>query len=573
MKVLLRSLITAGLFGAAIPAFADGIPAKPRLVVLISIDQFRADYLTRFEDLYLPPVSGKKVGGFRYLMEKGAYYPDAHHDHVPLSTGPGHSVLLTGAPPYKSGIIANDWWDRATNKLIYCVQDDTVQIVGSDSKIVKASPEHLKVTTLGDELKMTTGRQAKVFGLSLKDRASILMAGHLADAAYWFDPIAGQWISSTYYFKDDKLPDWMVKLNSSRPTDVFYNKVWDFSEGDAAKKRLFTPTGEYAADVSGMGTMFPHKVSSKSGKPDANYFKAFTTSPFGNTYVFNTARELIKQEALGQDNITDILAINLASNDYVGHAFGPDSAEMLDIAVKTDKELSDFFNDLDKSIPGGLGSVDIVLTADHGVAPIGPMAHKAGLPGGSWPKKAVLDAVNAALVERFGPGKYTADYSEPYLWLDHEVIKAKKVDLAEAQTIAAKAAMASGRTTDGIPALYAAFTPAQILSGSLPPTDISRHLALGFHPLLSGDVLIVAMPGVMPSDYPTGTTHSEPYAYDTHVPLLIAGTGIRPGTYTERVSTLDIAPTLAFLLHVNQPSGCEGRILTRAMLNDGPRGK
>ena len=307
-------------------AFAD-TPTKPRLVVLISIDQFRSDYLTRFEDLYLPAKKGDVIGGFKYLMQHGAYFPDAHHDHVPLSTGPGHSVLLTGAPPYKSGIVGNDWWDRELNQKTYVVQDNSVKNIGPASTSPPVSPAHLKVTTLGDELKMTTGRTAKVFGLALKDRASILMAGHLADGAFWFDPEMGQWASSTYYYKNGKLPDWLDTLNALNLPASFYNKYWKFGSDPSVLKRLFTPTGEFASDTNGLGKEFPHKVTSKNGEVNTDYFKAFSSTPFANTYVFKTARELIKQEGLGQDEITDILAINLSSNDYVGHSFGPDSAE------------------------------------------------------------------------------------------------------------------------------------------------------------------------------------------------------------------------------------------------------
>ena len=540
---------------------------KPRLVVLISIDQFRSDYLTRFEDLFLPPKSGNSVGGFRYLMERGAYYPNAHHDHLPLATGPGHSVLFTGAPPYKSGIVGNEWWDYKLGRSVYCVEDERNPQVGTDAKTIGISPDKLLVTTVGDELKMATGGKAKVFGLALKDRAAVLMAGHLADGAYWFNDDTGRWVTSRFYRRDATLPEWVEGINAQKIPHGYLGKSWTLTVPASALDRLWTRPGQYVDDRNGIGTTFPHSVSAGQSVTNALYFRAFSNTPFANEYVFTTARKLISEEGLGQDEIPDILAINLSSNDYIGHSFGPDSAEVLDVTVQTDRMLSRFVNHLAKAVPGGLANVTFVVTADHGAPPNGQAMREAGIRGGIWTETEAIKAAEDALAERYGFGPFVHGYREPYLYLNRDTLKRKNIPRDSAESVAAAA------LTEKVEGIYAAYTRTDALAGRLPRTDIGDRAARSFHPDVSGDILIVSRPGYMPRNTPNGIQHAEPYAYDTHVPLLMAGFGIRPGVFTERVSTLDIAPTLSFLLHVQLPSGCEGHILSRAMVADGTSGK
>jgi predicted AlkP superfamily pyrophosphatase or phosphodiesterase len=548
----------ASLAGAATPA----APSKPRLVVLISIDQFRADYLARFADLYLPALNKGGVGGFRYLMERGAYHTDARHDHFPLYTGPGHSIHLTGAPPYKSGIVSNDWFDRDMNDVRYCVRDPKSPLVGADDPEGKrgVSPVTLRVTTVGDELKMATGGQAKVWGLALKDRAAVLMAGHLADGVLWFDDQTGSWITSRYYRKDGTLPGWVADWKGPEKINAFFGRSWALSVPPAALKRLWTPDNAHAGNPSGLGQTFGsqgHKIDGGLTAPGPAFYKAFTTTPYANEYVLDTARELIRREGLGQDAVPDILALNLSSNDYIGHAYGPDSAEVLDVSVQTDRYLSRFFQFLGKSVPGGLANVVIVITADHGVSPIAEDTKAAGIPAGTYQDKALEDAAEAALDAELGAGDWTKKLVEANYYLNLDELKAKGVPAARAQEIAAAALRRQ-------PGIYAAFTRGQILDGRMLDNDIAQRVTRSFHPKVSGDVVIVPEPYWMPGYGTGGTTHGSPYAYDTSVPLLLAGFGVKPGRYTQRVSTLDIAPTLSDILGILQPSGCEGRILSQA---------
>jgi predicted AlkP superfamily pyrophosphatase or phosphodiesterase len=554
VALLIVLFLLATVAGAA-------VPAKPRLVVLISIDQFRADYQTRFVDLFLPPVTSGGPGGFRYLMERGAYHTDAHHDHFPLYTGPGHSIHFTGAPPYKSGIVSNDWFDRGLDRPRYCVEDPNSPLVPPSSK-PGISPVTLRVTTVGDELKMATGGQAKVWGLALKDRAAVLMAGHLADGVLWFDDQTGTWISSRYYRKDGTLPKWVTDWNAQKKIDPFFGKYWTLSVPPAALKRLWTPDNQHVSNPSGLGTSFGangHKIDGGLTAPGPAFYKAFTTTPYANDYVLETARELIRREGLGMDATPDILALNLSSNDYIGHAYGPDSAEVLDVTVQTDRQLSRFFQFLARTVPGGLANVTIVVTADHGVSPIAAETQEAGIPAGNYFDQTLEDKVEEALVKELGPGKWTKKLVEANYYLDLDALKAKNVPVAKAEEIAAAAFRAQ-------PGIYAAFTSTQILEGRMLDNDVAQRVSRSFHPKVSGNVVIVPEPYWMPgySTPATGTTHGSPYAYDTSVPLLLAGFGIKPGRYTQRVSTLDTAPTLSDILGILQPSGCEGKILTQA---------
>jgi predicted AlkP superfamily pyrophosphatase or phosphodiesterase len=558
MRRMLRPLALAILCLLVLAAVAGAAPARPRLVVLISIDQFRADYQTRFYDLFLPPAMKKGgVGGFRYLMEKGAYHTDAHHDHYPLVTGVGHSVLLTGAPPYKSGIVGNEWFDRELNTERYCVSDTKSPLVGADDPDGKRgiSPATLRVSTVGDELKMATGGQAKVWGVALKDRAAVLMAGHLADGVLWFDAETGAWVSSRFYRKDGTLPPWVADWNAAKKVDAFFGKKWELSVSPQALKRLWTPGNESATPPNGLGAAFPHPVDGGLQQPGPKFYAAFTATPFANRYVLDTAEEIVRQEKLGQDKIPDLLAINLSSNDYIGHAFGPDSAEVLDVTVQTDAALSRFFNFLGKSVPGGLHNVTLVVTADHGVAPIVAEMQKAGFDAGAI--RITKNGLQEALAAELGAGDWVQAMVDVNVYLSQETIAAKKVSSTRAEEVAADYLRRQ-------PGIYAVYTRSQILDGRLPATDIARRIARSFHPAVSGDLVVVSDPYWVPGRL-TGATHGTPYAYDTSVPLLLAGAGIKPGRYTQRVSTLDIAPTLSDLLGILQPSGCEGHALSRAL--------
>lgn len=554
-----RCALAAAIAAAIAVAPASGAGAadaisRPRLVVILSIDQFRADYLERFRDLYLPVPADGRPGGFRWLMERGAYHLDASHAHFHLFTGPGHAVLLTGAPPYKSGIVGNSWWDRTRKAIRYCMDDPDSAVIGSGSARRGVSPRSLLVSTVGDELKMATGGRSKVWGLGFKDRAAMLMAGHLADGALWLDDETGRWIGCRYYFKDGKLPAWVDAWNARKPMDAWFGKSWTPCVPAAALARAWTRPGAHADPGAGLGATFPHRIDGGLTAPGKAFYRALTETPYANGYVFDTAREIVAREHLGQDDAPDILAINLSTNDYVGHSFGPDSPEVLDVSVQTDRQLAAFLQGIAASVPGGMGSVTVVLSADHGVAPNAKAMKDAGFEAGVYDEDALRKTAEDALDRELGEGDWTSAIVEGEIYLDLDTLAAKKVPRVRAEEIAA-AALA------GAPGVTEAVTSARIQGGALPATEISHRLAISWHPGRSGDLVIVPAPYWTESWAEKGATHGSPYAYDTRVPILLAGAGICPGRRTDAVTTLDIAPTLATLLGVLHPSGCEGRVL------------
>jgi predicted AlkP superfamily pyrophosphatase or phosphodiesterase len=524
---------------------------------MIAIDQFRADYLTRFEDLYLPAkLPGGRVGGFRWMMEQGASHVDAHHVHIPVATGPGHSVLMTGCPPYRNGIVGNNWFVPATGKDLYCVQDDTSPQINSAEK-QGISAKNLLVTTLGDELKLSTGGRSKVWGIAIKDRAGVLMAGHLADGVYWTDEDTGQWATSTAYRKDRTLHPVMDAINKEAVPAKYFGRTWDLSVPASALERLPIKTDAYASNPSKLGTKFPHKVDGGLDKIGPNFFKAFALTPWAIDYVLNSSLRIVKDQQLGQDAITDVLAINLSTNDYVGHAYGPYSPEVLDISVATDRAISNFLNSLFAQVPGGSSAVTVVITADHGVAPNLQSMKDLGFDAGVWSTSDLVKRIEARLDKEFGEDDWVLKYVSPYVWLNQKTIARHNLPRQKVEDAAAEAAMEAA-------GIYAAYTRTSILHGALPQTELARAVYRGFHPQVSGDIALISRAfflGGSTALPAKGASHTEFFTYDTRVPILLAGFGVKRGVYTERAATIDIAPTLAYLAKVNQPSGSEGHIL------------
>lgn len=527
-----------------VAAREEGAPRLPRLVVVVSIDQFRADYLSRFADLYLPARTESGVGGFRYLQEAGAYYPDCRYDHHRTVTAAGHAIIGTGAQPTVNGIVGNAWWNRATRKSEYCVEDPDSKVVGAlpKSQEKPMSPANLLVTTVGDELELATGGAARTVSISLKDRASILMAGHRADTPLWFDESTGGWVSSSFYFPEGKLPRWVVKLNGEHRPDELRKEPWQPVVDAAALRRVWNPKGK---EVS-----FSHKLTGGDYTP-------FTVSPSGTAYVLETARRAVEAEQLGQDAIPDILTLNFASNDYVGHRFGPDSAEALDISVQTDRQLSEFLNYLDKSVPGGLKNVTFAVSADHGVANVPELNAESGVPASRAVVAAIRTAADAALDAQVGPADWIASTENGDLYFADVAVEAyPKESRRRLEEIAAGAVLA-------VPGVHLAYGRSAVLAGQVPHSRLGRQLTNGTHPERSGDVTIILQPQWLPGSAPkgTGTSHGAPYPYDTHVPLLVTGFGVRPGTYTEKTQPAQLAPTLSLILGVARPSAAEEPLL------------
>lgn len=494
--------------------FAVAQPApQPKLVLLVAIDQFRYDYLVRFRDQY--------TGGLNQLLTQGAVFENANLEHYPSVTAVGHSTMLTGATPALSGIMGNDWYDRGEHKKVLSISDDSVKLLGGTGP--GASPRRLLVSTIGDELKIAHPQGTHVVGISLKDRSAILPAGHMADGAFWYDTKTGNFVSSNYYFTD--LPQWVKTFDGGRPADKFAGVQWAISEAPSHSKRL-------------------------PAAPGPDLYATIFDSPFGNDLLEAFAERAIAAENLGQHSATDLLSISFSSNDAVGHAFGPNSPEVRDISIKTDRVLEKLFAYLNQRI--GMQHVLVVLTSDHGVAPLPEDLAKWKMPGGRMTSADLFGPIQSALAAKFGQGDWilgTAG-SSPYLNLD--LIGQKGLDPAEVRRVAASAAAA-------VPHVLRVYTRDQLLRGEVQNDPNSNRVARSFNAERSGDLEILLEPYWIRSA--EGTTHGTPYSYDTHIPLVFMGPWVRPGHYPENVALNDLAPTLATILGIETPSGSVGRVL------------
>ncbi|MCH8275695.1 MAG: alkaline phosphatase family protein [Armatimonadetes bacterium] len=529
-------LAVLAIAGLAAQPSAPG-PDPPRLTVVISIDQFRSDYLRRFSDLFLPAETPDGIGGFRWLIETGADFVNSKFTHVPTYTGPGHAVIGTGSPPGLNGIVGNGWFDRAAGESVYCVSDpDAKDVLTGEASY---SPKNLRVTTFGDELKIATGGKSKHVSIGMKDRASILLAGRMADVVIWRG--GDGWTTSTFYAPDGKLPEWVVAINGRKLPASYADETWTRSLPDEAYER--TSVSDRAAPPLGFGKTFPHKVGSN-----------FHLTPRGNEFLFETAKEAVRAEWLGRDEIPDILTLNLSTNDYVGHSFGPDSPEVLEITVATDRQLADFFRFLDDEVSGGIESVFIVVTSDHGVLPIPEELTKRELPGGRVGPSTLRKDLDAALEEAFGSTDLIAHLGGYMIYIDIEVLERPGVyaDAEDVQWFIRDELLKR-------PQIHSVFTRYDIMEGFLSPGLVEGMLAKSFHKENSGDVFYFLRPGYLLSGSPLGTSHGSPWPYDTAVPLLMRGRWVRPGRHLDACGPVDIAATVCAVLGVGLPSGNVGR--------------
>ena len=522
---------------------------QPDLVVVISLDQFRYEYLTRFGTYF-------GTGGFRYLMENGANLANATYKHALTATGPGHAVILTGTYASMNGIVSNSWYDRTTKRNVYCVQDLSCRIVGGSGDGV--SPANILVTTVGDELKLHHGFRPKVISLSSKDRAAIALGGKFADVALWMTDSV--FVTSSYY--GERLPAWVEEFNASGLVNSYFGKTWERCVPESAYAMMDVDDASYEDGSGGLGRTFPHPIVGENATAiTASYYHALLASPYGNEILIALAERAIIAEKLGKRGITDLLCMNLSSNDYVGHRFGPHSHEVLDMSIRSDRLLADFFTFLDREI--GLSSTVIVLTSDHGVGPAAGYL-RTHAPKSMWPsppQQSLKDYCEAALSHAFGRLRGSGSWIEKFIsrniYLNTAALAEKSIPL----DVAANALADSLLTR---PEIVAACSRSRMLVLA-PQSPMELRMKNSFHPKRSGDVMYSFPPYYHGEGDWAGAGHGSPYEYDAHVPLLMMGEGIQPGMYVTEASPADIAPTLAALLGVEFPSGRAGRVLTEAL--------
>ena len=534
------------VFGSISAAGAK--PTAPKLILQITVDQLRGDLPMRFKERL-----GK--GGFRYLLENGTHYNNAHHQHANTETAVGHATLATGADPSRHGIVANDWIDQKSGKFVYNTEDDRHHILGSKPKPHKGvSPRNLLATTIGDELVVHNGGQSRVFSVSVKDRGAILPGGHVGKA-FWFSKSSGKFVTSTYYYDD--YPEWVKQWNAAKPADRYKGKTWDLLHDRSSYVAGDIDDRPYEGAFAELGRTFPHALGDGSAK---YFYLILTLTPIGDELTLDFAKTLIENEKVGQGDATDYLAISFSSTDYIGHLFGPSSLETEDNILRLDRVLAELFQYVDKKI--GLDKTLIVLSADHGAPEAPEYMAEHGMETGRFPldwfKKGspLLDALN----KRFGRDDLVAVHSHPYLYLNLDAIEEAKLDIEEVERFVAAEMM----KVEGI--VYA-MTRSDLLAGRITESPIQNQIRRSFHPARSGNIHMV------PEHYwflhsseeaekmgieKIAAIHGSPWKYDTYVPIFFAGNGVSAQTISRPVGPQDIAATIAAYLEIKPPSGSVG---------------
>ena len=560
-----RNLLAAALIGALafissraraaepLPPNGHSVEPAPRLILQITVDQLRGDLPGRF-------VKHMGDGGFRYLMEHGIWYADAHHAHANTETIVGHTTLATGADPAVHGMIGNVWLDRQTGTLTYNIEDPKYHILTPGADVNKAteidptqkvastdgrSAAAILGSTFSDELAISTAGRAKIFGVSVKDRGAVSMAGH-AGKAFWFSKASGDFVTSSYYY--DRYPAWVGAFNQQKLPSAYADKSWELMHEKSSYLFGDADDRPWETDLGGYGRVFPHPYGPVTGK----YFTTrLTLSPAGDDLTLAFAKALMDAEHLGQDEVPDYLSISFSSTDYIGHLFSPSSLEAEDNLLRLDRTLAELFAYVDKRV--GLTNVLIVLSADHGGPEAPGYLNALGIPGKYvtpelWDKEPGI----SALKKKFGIGKELIEaYRHPYVYLNREVIRKKGLD----QAVVEKAVVEELMKLDSVDV---AVSSTALNEGKVPNTPIMQSVLRNFNPRRSGDIFVVFQPHCFINDFDgliVACTHGSPWSYDTFVPVVFAGGKLTGQRVYRPIETVDIAPTLAAIVGAKPPSG------------------
>jgi len=522
----------------------------PKLVVGIVVDQMRYDYLTRFYDKY-------GEGGFKRMMNEGFNCKNNHFNYIPTKTGPGHASVFTGTTPKYHGIIGNNWFDKELKRNVNCVEDDSVEPLGTLSSDGKKSPIQMLVSTFADENRLFTQMKGKTIGISVKHRGAILPAGHTANAAYWWDydhDGTGNWISSTFYMKS--LPKWVNDFNASGIAESYF-KTWNTLYDIDSYEESGSDVNTYERIFNGeKDSGFPHELAELKDENDG--FKIIANSPYGNSLTTDFTLKAIEEEQLGNDNITDVLTVSYSSTDKVGHDYGPNSKEVEDAYLRLDLELERLFKGLDDLV--GKGEYTVFLTSDHGSPHVPSYLEDHKIPSGLFDLNAMLKDVNNLLYEKYKVLDLVLSRINNQIFFDHQKVEAHHLDLQELKTIVSRKLL----TYNMISSVYVTSAINQF-------TESSGYEGLllfnGHNQKRSGEILFTFNPEVF-KDAPwnrTGTDHHSGYNYDTHVPLLFFGKGIKHGETYKKTVIPDIAPTISALLGISFPNAATGQPLEFVM--------
>ncbi len=529
--------------------FGSDASEPPRLVVQITVDQLRGDLPTRYRERL-------SKGGFRYLLEKGTHYTNAHHRHANTETAVGHATLVTGADPSHHGIVANDWINPKSGAFVYNTEDERHHLIGKEPKAHRGvSPRNLLGSTIGDEMVFANAGKSRVFSVSGKDRGAILPGGH-AGKAFWYSKSSGEFVTSSYYYA--AYPDWVAAWNADKPVDRFRGRKWELLQPRDSYFAKDLDDRPYEANFGDLGRTFPHRYG------DGKYFTLVVgITPAIDELTLDFAKELINREKLGAGEATDYLAVSFSATDYVGHLFGPSSLESEDNILRLDRVLASFFAFLDETI--GLENTLIVLSADHGGPEAPEYAQSKGIEAGrfSFDHFKKPNQLTAALKERYGRDDFILSHSHPYLYLNYDAIRDAKQDPTQVERFIAVEATK-------IPGIRYAMSRSELLDGRYVDAPIQRQIRRNFHPERSGAVHLVqdqywflhstneaAKMGLSG----LAAIHGSPWSYDTYVPIFFAGHNVPAQSIARRVATTDVAPTIAVYLGIKPPSGAIGNPL------------
>jgi predicted AlkP superfamily pyrophosphatase or phosphodiesterase len=537
-------------------------PKRPKLVLQITVDQLRADLIDRYS-------RGFGEGGFNYLLNNGVVYTNAHHRHANTETIVGHTTLATGTDPAIHGMVANLWYDRKSGQPRYNVQDDRYPLLGEGGVDAGAeidptqraattegrSPAAILTSTVSDEIALALGPEAKIFGVSVKDRGAISMAGH-AGTAYWFSKSAGAFVTSTFY--RESYPDWVSAWNGAGHVAHYAGTSWDLMLPPETYRFAERDDQAWETEIGDFGRTFPHAYGGADGK---YYTTLLTLSPAGDELTLDFAKALVEAEKVGADDVTDYLAVSFSSTDYVGHIFGPSSLESEDNLKRLDRTLAELLSFIDGRV--GLDETLIVLSADHGAPEAPGYLATLGIEAqtfefGEIDKQPAIEALR----REFGVAEeLIASFSQPYVYLDDAVLEERDLD---------KAIVAAGvaRELAKLPGISYALSSVAMRAGQVASTSVSDAVLANFHPARSGDIYVVFEPHWFVADFDglrVAASHGSPWNYDTHVPMIIVGPGVAPARVSRRVETVDLAPTIAAVLRIRQPSGSLGAVLTEVV--------
>ncbi|HMF01592.1 MAG TPA: alkaline phosphatase family protein [Terriglobia bacterium] len=539
-RVGLALLLLVGLIGAS-DSFSQGTPGQPKLILVLSIDQMRFDYLTRFAPLY--------KGGLKMLLDRGAVFTEANYRHSATETGPGHSVILSGRHPSHSGIVANEWYDAYLHKFVNVVDDPVQTPLGGEGR--SASPVNAISFTIGDVLK-TKNRQSRVVGVSLKDRSAILMAGRRGDAAYWYETAGGNFITSTYYMSE--APRWLLTWNSRHVADEYAGRMWTRLLPDTALYERYAGPDNVDGEWDRKDTVFPHAIRGKP--PQRLFYDDLRRTPFADEMTLSVALEAMKAHQLGEDSNTDIFAIGFSATDIVGHTYGADSQETMDQLLRLDLVLEKLFKEIDSKV--GLDNTLVVLTADHGSLPLVENLKAKGIDAQRANPNVLSNAVKQALAQRFPGVDNFVLFEAPDFYFDEDAMRAHNIKRKDLEDAAIPALLRTGL----VEKVYTRDDLSGTASSQDPFLPLFRN---AFYAPRSPHLTVLLKKYLYLSSLVGGTGHGTAYDYDRHVPIVFMGAGVKPGTYKEACGPEDIAPTLALMLGLEFPREQDSRLLTEML--------